>query len=67
VTDRESVSKEHTAIYLTVNDKRIKPQDSLTGPSSGSVIVAFQQQGQQNELPGLKFWKSNKTYLQVRL
>jgi len=67
VTDREPVSKEHTAIYLIIIDRRIKPQDSLTGPSSGSVIGAFQQQAQQNELPGVKFWKSNKTYLQVRL
>jgi hypothetical protein len=67
VTDREPVSKEHTAIYRIIADKRIKPQDSLTGPSSGSVIDAFQQHVQQNELPGVKFWKSNKTYLQVRL
>jgi len=26
----------------------------------------IQQQGQQNELPATKFWKSNKTNLQVR-
>jgi hypothetical protein len=69
VTDREPVSKEHTTIYRTINDKKNKITRlyNLKGPSSGSVIDAFQQQGQQDELPDVKFWKSNKTYLQVRL
>jgi hypothetical protein len=60
VTGRVPVSKEHTAIYQTINDK-ITRLYTLKGPSSGSVSDAFQQQGQQNELPHVKFWKSNKT------
>jgi len=29
-TDRQPVSKEHTAINQTINEKRIKPQDCVT-------------------------------------
>ena len=40
---------------------------TLKGTPAGSINETFQQQGQQNESSDVKFWNSNKTYLQVRL
>lgn len=33
---------------------------ALTGQSSGSTTATFQQKGQQNYLPNVKPWMSNK-------
>jgi len=35
---------------------------TLKGPISGSTTNKFEQQGQQNESPGVKFWKSKHIY-----
>ena len=42
----------HTSIINTMSLRHVSP---LKVPSSGSVIDTFQNQGQQKELPDVKF------------
>jgi len=41
-----------------VNTLSLQHASAVQRPSSGSMSDMFQQQGQQNELPDVKFWKS---------
>jgi hypothetical protein len=54
--------------YLnTTHVMSLRHVSTLKRPSSGSPIDTFQQQDQQNVSPDVKFWKSKKLYIEVRL